>query len=50
MLVDDFKSFGFEILDVKSGDEWGWLKVDASKPLIYEDYLLKIDAIKPSNV
>jgi hypothetical protein len=24
---------GFEILDVKRGDEWGWLKVDAVKPV-----------------
>jgi predicted SAM-dependent methyltransferase len=32
MLVDDFEQFGFEILDVQRGDEWGWLKVDAKKP------------------
>jgi hypothetical protein len=25
---------GFEILDVKRGDEWGWLKVDARKPVL----------------
>ena len=33
MLEDDFKNMGFEILDIKRGDEWGWLKVDARKPL-----------------
>lgn len=33
MLVDDFERMGFIILDVKRGDEWGWLKVDAQKPL-----------------
>ena len=49
MLVDDFTNLGLQVLDVKSGDEWGWLKVDASKPLIHEDYLLKVDAVKPIN-
>jgi predicted SAM-dependent methyltransferase len=49
MLVDDFEKLGFEILDVTTADEWGLLKLDASKPLIYEDYLLKIDATKPNN-
>lgn len=33
MLEDDFVSFGFEIKDIQRGDEWGWLKVDAVKPL-----------------
>ena len=33
MLEDDFQRMGFEILDVKRGDEWGWLKVDAIKPV-----------------
>lgn len=46
MLVDDFNKLGFEILDIKYADDWGLLKVDASKPIIYEDYLLKIDAVK----
>lgn len=32
MLIDDFESFGFEVIDVKRGDEWGWLKVDAVRP------------------
>lgn len=32
MLADDFESLGFEVTDVKRGDEWGWLKVDARKP------------------
>lgn len=32
MLVDDFEHMGFEVLDVKRGDEWGWLCVDARKP------------------
>jgi predicted SAM-dependent methyltransferase len=34
MLSDDFESIGFEVVDVKRGDEWGWLKVDAVKPLV----------------
>jgi SAM-dependent methyltransferase len=33
MLQDDFERMGFEILDIKRGDDWGWLKVDARKPL-----------------
>jgi SAM-dependent methyltransferase len=49
MLVDDFNNIGLQVLDVKSGDEWGWLKVDASKPLIHEDYLLSVDAVKQIN-
>jgi hypothetical protein len=32
MLEDDFIKMGFEVLDIKRGDEWGWLKVDARKP------------------
>lgn len=31
MLVDDFESMNFDVIDVKRGDEWGWLKVDAIK-------------------
>lgn len=46
MLVDDFEKLGLNIIDVKSAVEWGWLKVDASKPIIHEDYLVKVDAIK----
>jgi len=46
MLVDDFEKLGLNVIDVKSAVEWGWLKVDASKPVIHEDYLVKVDAIK----
>lgn len=46
MLVDDFEKLGFKVIDVKTAAEWGWLKVDASKPVIHQDYLLKVDAIK----
>ena len=31
MLTEDFENFGFEVIDVKRGDDWGWLKVDAIK-------------------
>jgi predicted SAM-dependent methyltransferase len=31
MLVDDFESMNFHVIDVKRGNEWGWLKVDAIK-------------------
>jgi hypothetical protein len=34
MLIDDFERMGFEVVDVKRGNEWGWLKVDAIKPLM----------------
>jgi hypothetical protein len=34
MLQDDFERMGFEVVDVKRGDEWGWLKIDAIKPLV----------------
>lgn len=33
MLTDDFESLGFEVIDIKRGDDWGWLKVDARKPI-----------------
>ena len=33
MLLDDFNRMGFEVIDVKRGSDWGWLKVDAVKPL-----------------
>jgi nucleoside-triphosphatase THEP1 len=33
MLQDDFERMGFEVIDVKRGNEWGWLKVDAIKPI-----------------
>ena len=33
MLVDDFNNIGLQVLDVKSGEEWGWLKVDAVKSI-----------------
>lgn len=33
MLTEDFENFGFEVIDVKRGDEWGWLKVDARRPI-----------------
>lgn len=46
MLVDDFEKLGLEILDVQTGNEWGFLKVDAKKPIIHEDYLLMVDAKK----
>jgi predicted SAM-dependent methyltransferase len=46
MLVDDFENLGFEIKDVLEGSDWGWLKVDAEKPILNKDYLLKIDATK----
>jgi predicted SAM-dependent methyltransferase len=32
MLTDDFENLGFDVIDVKRGDDWGWLKVDARKP------------------
>jgi hypothetical protein len=32
-LKDDFERMGFDVIDIKRGDEWGWLKVDAIKPL-----------------
>jgi predicted SAM-dependent methyltransferase len=47
MLIDDFENLGLTVIDVKSGDEWGSIDFDLSRPLIYEDYLLKIDAVKP---
>jgi len=31
MLIDDFESMNFDVIDVKRADEWGWLKVDAVK-------------------
>lgn len=31
MLTDDFEALGFEVEDIKRGDDWGWLKVDARK-------------------
>lgn len=46
MLVDDFEKLGLTVVDVKSAEEWGWLKVDASKPVIHEDYIVKVDAVK----
>jgi len=33
MLEDDFNKMGFKILDIQRGDTWGWLKIDAQKPL-----------------
>lgn len=32
MLQDDFENLGFEVIDIKRGDDWGWLKVDAIRP------------------
>jgi predicted SAM-dependent methyltransferase len=46
MLVDDFEKLGFEIIDIIEADDFGLLKVDATKPIINQDYLLKIDARK----
>jgi predicted SAM-dependent methyltransferase len=46
MLIDDFESLGFEVKDVLEGSSWGWLKVDAEKPISSKDYLLRVDAKK----
>lgn len=32
MLTEDFENIGFNVVDIKRGDEWGWLKVDAKRP------------------
>lgn len=31
MLTEDFEKLNFTVADIKRGDEWGWLKVDAIK-------------------
>lgn len=31
MLTEDFGNLGFTVEDIKRGDDWGWLKVDAVK-------------------
>jgi hypothetical protein len=46
MLVDDFQNLGLEIIDVVEADEFGLLKVDATKSVVEQDYILKVDARK----
>lgn len=48
MLIDDFEKLGMSVVDVLEGSNWGWLKVDAEKPIMRKNYLLKIDATKTS--
>lgn len=46
MLIDDFEKLGFQVIDVVEADEFGLLKVDATKSIIHQDYLLRVDARK----
>jgi len=46
MLVDDFQNLGLEIIDVIEADEFSSSKNDEMKSVIYQDYLLKVDARK----
>lgn len=46
MLIDDFKNLGLEVFDAGEADEFGLMNVDAAKPIIDQDYLLRIDARK----